>query len=87
MTGLSVELRRGETSDALVRRFLRKCRKDGLMDEIKHPINGCPQCRVISKKSLKKAYKAEQAERRRRREVWQKIKRQRKREASLDNGR
>ena len=83
MSGLSVTKRRGESDEAVVRRFLRKQRNTKLMDEIKDPVNGCPQCRNISKRGLKKKHKQEQAAARRRREAYQALKRQRKREARM----
>lgn len=83
MSGLSVTKRRGESDDALVRRFLRKQRNSKLMDELKDPVNGCPQCRNISKKGLKKKHKELQAASRRRREEYQALKRQKKREARI----
>tara|TARA_B100000424_G_scaffold266622_1_gene258079 strand:+ start:115 stop:378 length:264 start_codon:yes stop_codon:yes gene_type:complete len=80
---LIVRKRRGETDEQLVRRFLRKQRNTNLMDEIRHPVHGTPECRNISKRSLKKAYKKDQAARRRKREAYQALKRQRKREARM----
>ena len=65
MSGLYVRKRRGESDEALIRRFLRKQRNTKLMDEIKDPVHGCPSCRNLSKKSLKAKYKKQQAERRR----------------------
>ena len=83
MSGLSVTKRRGETEDSLLRRFLRKQRNTNLMDELKDPVHGCPSCRNISKRGLKKKYKKEQAIKRRRREEWQELKRRRKHEARM----
>ena len=83
MAGLSVRLRRGETSDRLIRRFLRKQRNANLMDEIKDPVHGAPECRNLSKRSLKTKYKKDQAERRRRREAYRALKRKQKREARM----
>ncbi len=80
---LIVRKRRGETDEQLVRRFLRKQRNTNLMDEIKHPVHGTPECRNVSKRSQKKRYKQDQAARRRRREAYQALKRQRKREARM----
>lgn len=80
---VSVEARRGESSEALVRRFLRKERKANAKAERMDPRNGCVSCRTISKKSLKKRHKKIEAEKRRRKEEWRKLKRQRKREASF----
>lgn len=65
MSGLHVRKRRGESDEALIRRFLRKQRNENIMDEIKDPVHGCPSCRNLSKKSLKTKYKKQQAERRR----------------------
>ena len=65
MAGTSVYLRRGESQESLLRRWTRKLRKDGTMDEIRHPAHGTPECRNISKPSLKAKHKEEQAERRR----------------------
>ena len=84
MSGLSVTKRRGESDEALVRRFLRKQRNSKLMDELKDPVNGCPQCRNVSKRSLKKRHKEIKAAARRRREAYQALKRQRKREARMN---
>jgi hypothetical protein len=53
------------------------------MDEIKDPAHGTPECRNVSKRSLKIRYKKDQAARRRRREAYQVLKRQRKREARM----
>tara|TARA_A200000159_G_scaffold162829_2_gene187566 strand:- start:2607 stop:2861 length:255 start_codon:yes stop_codon:yes gene_type:complete len=80
---VSVEARRGESSDALIRRFLRKERKVDAKKERMDPRNGCTLCRTISKKSMKKKHKKIEAEKRRRKEEWRKLKRQRKREASF----
>ena len=82
-----VRKRRGETEDQLIRRFLRKQRNENLMDEIKHPVHGTPECRNISKKSMKKRYKEDQALRRRRQEEYQALKRQKKREARMNKSR
>jgi hypothetical protein len=65
MAGTSVYLRRGESQESLLRRWTRKLRKDETMDEIRHPVHGTPECRNVSKPSLKAKYKKEQAERRR----------------------
>tara|TARA_S200002703_G_scaffold160051_1_gene176333 strand:- start:740 stop:997 length:258 start_codon:yes stop_codon:yes gene_type:complete len=81
---VSVEARRGESSEALVRRFLRKERKMDAKAERMDPRNGCTLCRTISKKGLKKKHKKLEAEKRRKKEEWRKLKRQRKREASFN---
>jgi hypothetical protein len=65
MAGTSVYLRRGESQESLLRRWTRKLRKEGTIDEIRHPVHGTPECRNISKPNLKKKYKSQQAERRR----------------------
>ncbi len=80
MAGTAVYLRKGESQESLLRRWSRKLRKDGTMDEIRHPVHGTPECRNISKPSLKKKHKREQAERRR-------ISEQRRRERRLKNKR
>ena len=81
--GIIVKQRRGESSEQVVRRFLRKQRNSKLMDEIKDPVHGTAECRNISKRSHKRRHKEEQAARRRRREAYQALKRQRKREARM----
>jgi len=80
---VSVEARRGESSEALIRRFLRKERKTDAKAERMNPRNGCVSCRTISKRSLKKRHKRIEAEKRRRKEEFRRLKRQRKRESSF----
>jgi hypothetical protein len=81
--GLYVRARRGESGEQVIRRFLRKQRNANTMDEIKDPVHGTPECRNVSKKSLKKRHKQDQAERRRRSEARQLLKRKLKREARM----
>tara|TARA_B100000131_G_C18006031_1_gene568434 strand:- start:299 stop:562 length:264 start_codon:yes stop_codon:yes gene_type:complete len=81
--GLYVRARRGESSEQVIRRFLRKQRNSKAMDEIKDPVHGTPECRKVSKKSLKKRHKQDQAARRRRSEAYRALKRKLKREARM----
>ena len=84
---LMVRKRRGESDEALIRRFIKKQRNTKLMDEIKDPVHGCPSCRKISKKSLKAKYKKEQAERRRKSEARRLEKKRLKRQARMNSAR
>ena len=70
-------IRRGESSDAFIRRALRKMKKEGIMGDIRDPSRGTGECRNISKKSLRKKHKEIQAERRRFAEAARRKKRQR----------
>ena len=70
-------IRRGESTEAFVRRALRKMKKEGLMDSIRDPSRGTAECRNISKRSLRRKYKKIEAERRRFAEEARKRKRQR----------
>ena len=71
----SVKIRKGESQQAFLRRAMRDWRKKGVMDIIRHPVHGTPECRNISKKGHKKKYKQEQAERRRKAEERRKERR------------
>ena len=79
MAGTEVRLRRGESSDNLIRRFVRAVKKQKLLEEIRDPVHGTGECRTISKRGLKKKYKREQAERRRLAEQRRKERRARNR--------
>ena len=65
MAGPAVKLRRGESSEGLIRRFIRKTKKERWMDEVRDDVHGTTECRKTSKPSLKKKHKQEKAERRR----------------------
>jgi len=70
-------IRKGESTEAFVRRALRKLKKEGIMNDIRDPSRGHALCRDISKKSLRKKHKEIQAERRRFAEAARRRKRQR----------
>lgn len=67
----SVELRKGETQQSLLRRFLKKCKKEKVLDEIFKK----GTTRRYVKKSVKRKLKKEEAERRRRSEANKALKR------------
>ena len=73
-------IRRGESSDAFIRRALRKMKKEGVMNDIRDPSRGTGECRNISKRSLRKKHKEIQAERRRFAEAARRRKRQRQKQ-------
>ena len=60
----SVELRRGETQQSILKRFLKKCKKEKVMEEIYKKGN----TKRFVKKSTKLKLKKEEAERRRKAE-------------------
>jgi len=70
-------IRSGESTEAFVRRALRKLKKEGIMDDIRDPSRGTPLCRNVPKKSLRKKHKKIEAERRRFADEARKRKRQR----------
>jgi len=67
----SVELRRGETQQSILKRFLKKCKKEKVMEEIYKKGN----TKRFVKKSTKLKLKKEEAERRRRSEANKALKR------------
>ena len=70
-------IRSGESTEAFVRRALRKIMKEGVMNIIRDPSRGTAECRNTPKKSLRKTLKKDAAERRRVAEEARKRKRQR----------
>ena len=70
-------IRKGESTEAFVRRALRKLKKEGVMNDIRDPSRGTTECRNISKKSLRRKHKEIQAERRRFADAARRRKRQR----------
>tara|TARA_Y100000034_G_C6871253_1_gene397809 strand:+ start:1340 stop:1600 length:261 start_codon:yes stop_codon:yes gene_type:complete len=75
---VSVVLRKGESQQSLLKRFLKKCKKDNVLEEIFKKGNTRRHC----KKSIKERMKRQEAERRRRAEEIKLNKRSRKREYS-----
>ncbi len=63
-TLVSVVLKRGESQQSLLKRFLKKCKKDDILEEIFKKGN----TRRYVKKSVKERTKRQEAERRRRAE-------------------
>ena len=70
-------VRSGESTEAFVRRALRKLKKEGVMNIIRDPSRGTAECRNTQKKSLRRKYKRIEAERRRFADEARKRKRQR----------
>ena len=70
-------VRKGESTEAFVRRALRKLKKEGVMNIIRDPSRGTAECRNTPKKSLRRKYKKIEAERRRFADEARKRKRQR----------
>ena len=59
---ISVRARRNESSERLIRRFIRKCKKDGVVERYRE------RCTAYVKPSEKKRIKRQKAERLRQRE-------------------
>jgi hypothetical protein len=55
-------IRRGESSDAFIRRALRKMKKEGVMNDIRDPSRGTGECRNISKPSAVVSQKLQEEE-------------------------
>ena len=71
-TNVTVHLRRGETSERLIRRFIKKCKKERIVEEVR-------ERRRYKKPSVKKKEKQEQAQRARYREEQKRIRAQQRR--------
>ena len=67
----SVELRKGETQQSILKRFLKKCKKEKVLEEIFKKGN----TKRHIKKSVKRKLKSEDAERRRKAEQNKMLKR------------
>lgn len=74
----SVTLRRGESQQSLLKRFLKKIKKDNVLDDIFKKGN----TRRFNKKSIKERMKRQEAERRRRAEETKMKKRNRNKASS-----
>ena len=78
---VSVVLRRGESQQSLLKRFLKSCKKANVLDEIFKKGN----TRRYYKKSIKKRMKRKEAERRRKAEEIKSLKRNRRKRKHENN--
>jgi len=59
-TNVSVSLRRGETSERLIRRFIKKCKKDKIVEEYRNRTDHYIKPAVKRKMKRKKAIREQQ---------------------------
>tara|TARA_R110002074_G_scaffold80920_1_gene181693 strand:- start:200 stop:421 length:222 start_codon:yes stop_codon:yes gene_type:complete len=59
-TNVSVSLRRGETSERLIRRFIKKCKKDKIVEEYRNRTDYYIKPAVKRKMKRKKAIREQQ---------------------------